>query len=241
MTVLGLLAFFGLAAVTVDVLGGVLAATMLARGIRPRRLLIFLAGYAAVVIPATLVLKPILRLLGEVLAPVLGSGTWLAVIQLAIGAALLAVAVYQRRSAARPPAPAAVREVGDSTTSLLAGGALFSATILADPTYPVAVGMAMQAGSAVLEVLLLVAWNLVYQAPLVLVTTAALLGGHRLALEAAGRFFGPRRRRLLLVLSAVLAVGGAVVIGDATVALCSEHRSWLHSLVMLRHRGAPPA
>lgn len=233
---LGLVAFFGLAAVTVDILGGVLAATMLARGIRPRRLLLFLAGYAAVVVPATLVLKPILRLLGGVLAPVLGSDTWLAVIQTAIGAALLIVAAYQRRSARRPPAPKAVREAGDSAVSLLGGGALFSATVLADPTYPVAVGMAMLVDSAPLEVLLLVAWNLVYQAPLVVVTAAALLGGHRRALAAASAFFGPRRRRLLLVLSAVLAIAGTAVVGDGIVALCTEHRPWLHTLLLLRHR-----
>ena len=64
MTFAGLLAFLGLAVVTMDVLGGVLAMGMLLRGGMLRHLLAFSAGYVAVVVAATLVLHPLLTLLG---------------------------------------------------------------------------------------------------------------------------------------------------------------------------------
>lgn len=234
MTMLGLLAFFGLAVVTMDVLGGVLAATMLGRGVRPLHLLYFLSGYAVVVTAATLVLKPLLVLAGEVLAPVIGSRTWLIVIELAVGCALLAFAAFQRHNALHPKPPVVAHEVRDRVPSLIGGGMLFSATILADPTYPVAIGLAMQVRPFALELLLLIAWNLVYQLPIVAVTIAALFGAHERVLAAAGRFFGPRRRGLLMLFAAVLAIAGLVVIGDGIVSLASAHRPWLQSLLLLR-------
>lgn len=233
MTVIGLLTFFGLAIVTVDVLGGFLAAAFLARGVRPVHLLFFIAGYTAVITAATIVLKPLLRFLGRVLAPVLGSEVWLAVIQIVVGAALIGFAAYQRHSALNPRPPQGP-EVRDRIGSLATGGALFALTTLADPAFTIAVGMAMQAHDLVLEVLLLIGWNLVYQIPLVTITVAALFGAHRRVLAALGRFFGPRRRRLLLALALILAVGGVVVIVDGAWALLSRHRPWLESLLLLR-------
>lgn len=236
MTMLGLVTFFGLALVTVDILGGVLAAAMLARGVRPAHLLWFIGGYAVVVTAATVVLKPVLTWLGGVLAPVLGSATWLGVVQILVGAALLVVAAIQRRSASRPRPPAEVREVPDRIPSLILGGAMFSATVLADPAYPVAIGMTMQVGHLPTEAALLVAWNLAYQSPLVIVTIAGLLGCHRRAIAAASAFFGPRRRGLLLLLAGALAALGSAAMIDAVVSLLSEHRPWLQSLVLLRER-----
>lgn len=232
----GLVAFFGLAVVTVDVLGGVLAATMLARGVRPVHLLAFCGGYAAVIIVATIILKPLLRFLGGFLAPVLGSEMWLAIIQIVVGVALIGFAIYQRHSALNPKPPVPQREVRDRWGSLAGGGALLALTTLADPAFTVAVGMAMQVDSLPTEILLLTGWNIVYQAPLTTVTVASLLGGHRRALDALGRFFGPRRRPLLLTFAAVLLVSGLVVIGDGIVSLASSHHSWLQSLLLLRDR-----
>ena len=233
MTLLGLLAFFGLAVVTMDVLGGVLAATMLGRGVRPAHLLYFLGGYAAVVTAATIVLKPLLVLAGEVLAPVIGSRTWLIVIEMAVGCALLAFAALQRHNALHPKPPVVAHEVRDRIPSLIGGGMLFSATVLADPTYPVAIGLAMQVQPFPLELLLLIAWNLVYQAPIVAVTIAALFGAHERVLSAAAHFFGPRRRGLLMLFAGVLAIAGLVVIGDGIFASASSHRPWLQSLLLL--------
>lgn len=233
MTAFGLLAFFGMAVVTMDVLGGVIAATFLARGMRPLHLLAFVGAYAAMVIAVTLLLKPLLRILGGWLAPVLGSELWLAVIQLVVGSALVGFALFQRRNAGRIPVPRQ-RNVRDQVGSLAAGGALLSLTTFADPTFTVAVGMAMQTRHLSAEIVLLVIWNVIYQLPLVTVTIASLFGAHERILIRLGTFFGPRRRTLLLVFSAILAVAGVVVIADGLYALISAHHPWLESLLLLR-------
>lgn len=238
MTALGLLAFFGMAVVTMDVLGGVIAATFLARGMRPLHLLAFVGAYAASVIAVTLLLKPLLRIVGEWLAPVLGSETWLSMIQLVVGAALIGFALFQRRNAERIPQPRQ-RNLRDQVGSLATGGLLLSLTTYADPTFTVAVGMAMQVPSVLEEIALLVAWNVIYQLPLVTVTVTSLFGAHERILARLGAFFGPRRRGLLLIFAAILAVAGLAVIADGAVALASAHHPWLESLLMLRssHEG----
>ncbi|GAB2541082.1 hypothetical protein [Brachybacterium huguangmaarense] len=233
MTLLGLLTFFGLAVVTMDVLGGVVAATFLARGIRPGHLLAFVGAYGVAVLVVTLLLRPLLRLVGAWLAPVLGSETWLSVIQGVIGVALIGFALYQRHSALHPWEPKA-RGARDQVASLAGGGLLLALTTFADPSFPIAVGMAMQARTRLEEVLLLVAWNIVYQLPLVTVTVASLFGVHEKVLARLGAFFGPRRRAILLGFAIVLAVCGLVVLGDAIVALAGPHRPWLQDLLLLR-------
>lgn len=233
MTALGLLTFFGMAVVTMDVLGGVIAATFLARGMRPLHLLAFVGAYAACVVAVTLALKPLLRIVGGWLAPVLGSALWLAVVQVAVGCALLGFSALQRRNALHPRPPRQ-RVTTDRLGGLAAGGALLSLTTFADPTFTVAVGLAMQARSLTEEIALLTAWNVIYQLPLVTVTAASLLGAHRRVLGALARFFGPRRRTLLLVLAAVLALLGLAAIVDGVVALAAHGDSWLQSLLVLR-------
>lgn len=234
MTLLGLLTFFGLAVITMDVLGGVIAATFLARGMKPPHLLAFLGGYALSVVLMTLLLKPILSRLGEWIAPVIGSEVWVSIIQLVVGAALLGFAVFQRHGALHPRPPKD-HHTRDRTSSLLVGGLLLSLTTFADPTFAVAIGLAMQTHDLFLEILLLVVWNVIYQLPLVTVTVTSQFGLHTRVLAAAARFFGPRRRRILLAFAAILAVAGLIVIGDGIVALVSEHHPWLQSLLLM-HR-----
>jgi cytochrome c biogenesis protein CcdA len=236
MTFAGLLTFFGLAIVTMDVLGGVIAATFLARGMRPLHLLYFLGGYAVAVLAVTLVLKPILAVVGRWALPVIDSSWRVAVIQLVVGCALLGFAAYQCRSALHPRPPKDHHTI-DQMGSLVVGGLLLSLTTFADPTFTVAVGMAMQTHSLLQEVALLVTWNVIYQLPLVTVTVLSQFGLHTRALEALERFFGPRRRILLLIFSAVLTLGGLVVIVDGVVSLASDHHPWLQSLLLLRENG----
>lgn len=233
MTTLGLLTFFGMAVVTMDVLGGVIAATFLARGMRPLHLLAFVGAYAASVIAVTLALKPLLGTIGGWLAPVLGSAAWLAAIQVAVGCALLGFSALQRRNALHPRPPR-TRETTDRLGGLAAGGALLSLTTFADPTFTVAVGLAMQSHSLTEEIALLTAWNVIYQLPLVTVTVASLLGAHRRVLGALARFFGPRRRALLLAFAVVLALLGLAAIIDGGIALATHGDSWLQSLLVLR-------
>jgi predicted metal-binding membrane protein len=85
MTLPGVLTFFGLALVTMDVLGGILAAGFLARGHRGSHLLAFVGGYALVVTSASLVLHPLLRLVGRLLDPLLASDDVLAVVEIVVG------------------------------------------------------------------------------------------------------------------------------------------------------------
>jgi cytochrome c biogenesis protein CcdA len=233
MTLAGLLTFFGLAVVTMDVLGGVIAATFLARGMRPLHLLYFLGGYAVAVLAVTLVLKPILAFAGRWVAPVLDSGVRVSVIQLVVGCALIGFAAYQCRSALRPRPPKDHHTI-DQVGSLAVGGLLLSLTTFADPTFTIAVGLAMQTHSLLEEIVLLVAWNVIYQLPLVTVTVLSQFGLHTRVLRALERFFGPRRRVLLLIFSTLLCTAGLVVIADGIIALTTTHHSWLQSLLLLR-------
>lgn len=232
MTPLGLLAFFGMAVVSVDVLGGIIAGTLLARGLRPVHLLAFVGGYALAVLVVTLALKPILAVVGGWLAPLLGSAIALGVAQLLIGLALIAVGIHQRRSAVHP-SPPPMRPMRDRVGSLAVGGLLLALTTFADPTFTVAVGMATQAHPVAVEAALLVVWNIIYQAPLVAVTVAALFGKHERVLQRLGELASRHRRRLLTIIAIALAVIGLTVATDAVVALSSAHRPWLQSILML--------
>ncbi|WP_341856663.1 hypothetical protein [Brachybacterium sp. GPGPB12] len=148
MTLAGLLAFLGLAVVTMDVLGGVLAMGILLRGGTMRHLLAFAAGYVAVVVAATLVPHPPLTLLGRWSHPVLESNGAIGAVEAVVGLALIGFGVHQFR-AASPPGPhgpleerAAPKRL--ATVPLVLGGVAFAGTALADPAFTIAVGMASQ-------------------------------------------------------------------------------------------------
>lgn len=236
MTFVGMIAFFGMAVVTMDVLGGVIAATFLARGLRPVHLLAFVGGYAVSVVIVTILLKPILTFVGRWVGPVLASETWVAVIQLVVGIALVGVGIHQRHRALHPPTddPATRRQLADKASSLLMGGLLLSLTTYADPTFTIAVGLAMQTHSLWQEVSLLTIWNLIYQLPLVVVTVTSLFGAHEKVIDVVGRFFARHRRGLLMLLAAVLVIAGSALLIDALVALLGTHRPWFTSLLLLR-------
>lgn len=235
MTVVGLLAFFGIAVMAVDVLGGFIAAGLLAKGVQPRHLWWFVLGYAVPVTIAVLILKPLLDVAGRWLAPVLGSATAMAVIQLVIGLILLGVAYHQRRTADQPKPPKPPR-TKDRVGSLLAGGAAFSVTVLAHPFFPVIVAMAGQMGNMVVETLLIIAWMIVYQFPFVAVMVAGFFGWHERLIAWFARILKPRRRVLLLILAVGLAVFGAAAIIDAIIALASHHHPVLETALQLRKR-----
>ena len=103
MTLAGILAFLGLGAITMDVLGGVIATGILLRGGQLRHLLAFGGGYALVIIPVTALLHPLLTVLGTWLRPILHSNDAIGSIEVVAGLALGALAVHQWRSARTPP------------------------------------------------------------------------------------------------------------------------------------------
>src|SRR5699024_8782559 len=105
MTSAGLLAFFGLAVVTMDVLGGVIAVGVMLRGGTVRNRLAFAGGCTAVVVAATLILRPLLALLDRWLRPVLESRGALSAVEIVVGLALLGFSIHQFHVAARPHAP----------------------------------------------------------------------------------------------------------------------------------------
>ena len=238
MTPAGLLAFFGLAVVTMDVLGGVIAVGVLLRGGTRRHLLAFVGGYVVIVTGATLILHPLLELLSRWLRPVLESSDAIGAVEIAVGLALIAFSVHQFRAAARsrPHGPLEQRAAPTrlATVPLLLAGVAFAGTALADPGFAVAVGMASQEPHLSFRVVLLVLWNLLYQLPLVAVLLAAAVGKHEQLVTRVLEIVGPRRRTLQTVLAALLALAGLAVLGDGLVALLSGHVPWLRQLIMLR-------
>jgi len=239
MTFAGILAFFGLAVVTMDVLGGVIAIGVMLRGGTVRHLLAFAGGYTVIVAAATLILHPLLTLLDRWLRPVLESNDAIGIVEVVVGLALLAFSVHQFRAASRPPTPHGRLEKRSTPARLAAAplalaGVAFSATALADPAFPIAVGMASQEQHLPVRAGLLVLWHLIYQAPLVAVTVAAAFGRHEQLVTRVMEVFGPRRRALQTALAAVLALAGIAVLGDGVFALLSGHVPWLRQLILLR-------
>jgi len=239
MTFAGILAFFGLAVVAVDVLGGVIAIGVMLRGGTVRHLLAFAGGYAVVIVAATLILRPLLSLLHRWLRPMLDSNNAIGVVEIVVGLALLAVSVHQFRAASRPPTPhgrlerrATPKRLAIAPLALAGMG--FAGTALADPAFPMAVGMASQEQNLTVHVALLVAWNLVYQAPLVAVIAAAMFGRHEQLVTRVMEVVGPRRRALQTALAMLLALCGIAVLGDGVYALIGEHVPWLRQLLLLR-------
>lgn len=239
MTFAGLLAFLGLALVTMDVLGGVIATSVLLSGGRLRHLLAFFSGYAAVIIVATLVLHPLLALLSSWLRPVLASNGAVGSVEVAVGAVLGAVAVHQYRASRRPPGPPGRMQRRSAPKRLalwpmLLAGVGFSATALADPAFPIAVGMASQVQDLTARTGLLVLWHLVYQAPLVTMTVIAATGKHDRLVHRLADWMAERRRGLQRALAVVLALLAAVVLVDGIWSLIGGHEPWLRQLISLR-------
>ncbi|MGO1482024.1 MAG: hypothetical protein ACTHWF_12975 [Brachybacterium sp.] len=239
MTFAGILAFFGLAVVTVDVLGGVIAISVMLRGGTVRHLLAFAGGYTVIIFAATLILQPLLALLDRWLRPVLASDDAIGVAEVIVGLALIAVSIHQFRAASRPPAPHGRLEKRSTPARLAAAplalaGVAFSATALADPAFPIAVGMASQERHLLARAALLVLWHLVYQAPFVAVLIAAAADRHEQLATRVMEVVGPRRRALQTALAAALALAGIAVLGDGIVALLSGHVPWLRQLILLR-------
>lgn len=239
MTFAGMLAFFGLAVVTMDVLGGVIAIGVMLRGGTVRHLLAFTGGYTVVIIAATLILRPLLALLHRWLRPVLDSNNAIGTVELVVGLALVGFSVHQFRAASRPALPHGRLEQRSTpkrlaTAPLVLAGIGFSVTALADPGFTIAVGMASQEQHLLRHVALLVLWNLVYQLPLVAVLTAAAFGRHEQLVTRVMEVLGPRRRALQTLLAALLALVGIAVLGDGVIALLSEHVPWLRQLLLLR-------
>src|SRR5699024_23376 len=219
MTFAGLLAFFGLAVVTMDVLGGVIAIGVMLRGGTVRNLLALTGGYTVIVVAATLILRPLLALLDRWLRPVLESRGTIGAVEIVVGLALLGFSVHQFRAAARPPTPNGPLEQRSpprrlATAPLILAWVGFSATALADPAFMIAVGRASQEQRLTAHVLLLVAWNLLYQAPLVAVIIAAAFGKHEQVVTRVMELLGPRRRALQRGLAVLLALSGRGVLGD---------------------------
>lgn len=238
MTFAGILAFLGLAVVTMDVLGGVIAISVMLRGGTVRHLLAFAGGYTVIIIAATLILRPLLELLNRWLRPVLDSNNAIGAVEIVVGLALAGFSVHQFRAASRPPRPHGRLERSTparlATGPLILAGVAFSATALADPAFTIAVGMASQEQHLLPHVGLLVLWNLVYQAPLVAVMAAAAFGKHEQLVTRVMEVLGPRRRALQTTLAALLALAGIAVLGDGVIALLSEHVPWLRQLLLLR-------
>lgn len=239
MTFAGILAFFGLAVVAVDVLGGVIAIGVMLRGGTVRHLLAFAGGYSVVIVAATLILHPLMALLHRWLRPVLDSNNAIGVVEIVVGLALLAVSLHQFRAASRPPTPHGRLEQRATPkrlaiAPLTLAGVGFAATALADPAFPIAVGMASQEQNLALHIALLVGWNLLYQAPLVAVITAALFGKHEQLAARVMEVVGPRRSALQTALAVLLALGGVAVLGDGIYSLMGGHVPWLRQLLLLR-------
>src|SRR5699024_9817085 len=171
------------------------------RGGTVRNLLAFAGGYTAIVVAATLILRPLLALLDRWLRPVLESRGAISAVEIVVGLALLGFSIHQFRAAARPPTPHGPLEQR-STPSRLATAPLVpavvarSATALADPTVTIALRMAAQEQRFAAHALLVVAWSLLYQAPLVAVLVVAAFGMQEQVVERVMELLGPRWRAL---------------------------------------------
>lgn len=239
MTFAGILAFLGLAVVTMDVLGGVIATGVLLRGGAVRHLLAFLGGYTVVVTAATLALHPLLAWLSSVLRPVLDSNNAIGTVEIVVGLALAGISAHQFHAVSRPRQKHGRIEERSTPTRLAAtplalAGVAFSVTALADPSFTIAVGMASQERHLWAHIALLLLWNVVYQLPLVAVTIAAAFGKHEQLVERVMAVVGPRRHALQTALAILLALVGLAVLGDGVYALISGHVPWLRQLIMLR-------
>lgn len=230
MTAVGVVAFLGLAIVGLDPFGGIVAAGAIARGARPRALLALLGTYVVLISLEILALHPILDWAGRVLAPILRSPAVWSAAQIAVALACAGIAVHQGLALRRPPAPR-TSSAGVSVRAMMIAAALLAVTSLPDPPFVAAVGLASRVDALPVRIALLVAWNVLYQAPMLVLAIAGLTPlrerAERAWIDLLARWRTPLRRALVAVLVLTAAALGA----EAAVALTHGSFPWLHALL----------
>ena len=188
---------------------------------------------------AALVLHPLLTPLGSWLRPVLALNGAVGSIEVVVGLVLGAVAVHQVRASRRPPGRPGRLQRRSAPKRLalwpmLLAGIAFSATALADPAFPIAVGMASQVEDLALRIGLLVLWHLLYQAPLVTMTIIPATRKHDRLVHRLADWMAERHRGLQRALAVVLALLAAVILVDGIWSLIGGHEPLLRQLIALR-------
>lgn len=230
MSGVGILAYLGLAVVSIDPFGGIVAGAALARGAGRRALAALVLSYLLAITAAILALRPILGFLGHLLAPVLAAHIAWSIAQLVIALALLGIAAHQLRASLRPPKP---REgpARVSPWALMGASLLLALTSMPDPPFIAAVGIAGHVEPRIEGVALLVAWNLIYQSPLLILATAGLVGAGAPAARAWERLstrWGVPLQRTVAVLLAAAGIACGI---DGILALDADAFPWLHLLM----------
>lgn len=220
MTLPALLTFFGLAVSSVDVFGGMVAAAALGRGARRTSLVALLVTYTALLLAGILVLQPVLHAAGRWLAPVLARPAVWSLAQLLVAVVLLGIAVHQLLAVRRPPRERPPRR-GMSLRALVTAGALLALTSLVDPPVIASVALAGQVGPPWARVALLIAWQAVYQAPMLVLALAGLTPFRDRTAAAYTSALARWRRPLGLAVALLAGVLGAAGLADAAAALAA--------------------
>ena len=190
-----LVAVLGLGLAGLDPAGALIAAAALTAGARDRAVLLYgvvvLAGTA--LLGTTLSLTLGARLAGLDWSVLVPAGRVGAILEIAVGAGLLAWAVVRlRRTGARAPKPRRERTGG---LGLAGVGALFALSAALDPTFVAVVVLAGRDPDIAEVVLAHVLWAVLSQAPLVLLLVAVARGKHQRAVTWFGTWWGPRPAR----------------------------------------------
>lgn len=230
MSASGVLAYLGLAVVSLDPFGGIVVVGALLRGVSRRALVTLLVSYIVLITAVILALGPLIRLAAGFLAPFLRSPAPWAIAQAVIALALIGVGIHQARTLRRPAEPAAEPR-GVSPRAMAVAAALLAITSMPDPPFIASVGLAQRAGTTAGTIALLVAWNLIYQSPMLVLGVAGLTPWRDRAVGLYQRTMNRWRVPLVRTISvALLAIGAAVLI-EAVLALIGAHQPWLHTLL----------